>query len=152
MSQLQAGNHEVQVVDAGLGKTQSGTEYVEIRFADANGDTARGLLYLTPKAWPRARQTLAMLGWDAEQRGYQFEDFNFSPSPITGAACNIEVAEEEYNGTKQLKVKWINKPGGPDLRRLTDAEANEIGESLRAKLTDAPQPELPIGEDDGLPF
>lgn len=90
------------------GVTTTGTDQIAILFDISDGPFAgqriTGYVYFTEKAGDRAIESLEHCGWDgdslAELKGMGTKE------------VEIVCAEEDYNGKKQMKVQWINSPGG----------------------------------------
>ena len=130
------GRHRVRIASTGLGESpKTKSEQIIITFEDVADDynTITAYLATSEKAWPYTEKSLINCGWDPTFRGYLFEELNEDPSPIAGNEVDIVTEEEEYEGKRRMKVKWINAPGA-GIERMEPAEAQSFAERLRARL------------------
>ncbi len=139
------GRHDVSVVRSALAESgeHKDTPQIIVQFQDLNNDTITAYLFCTEKAWPYTAEKLCTLGWDPVKRGYRFEELNADPSPIVGNFVEIVVDEEEYEGKKRNKVKFINPTGGR-IERMEPAAAVSFAERLRRRILQGAS--APIGE------
>ncbi len=104
------GKHRARAVEAKVGKASTGTPQIAILFAvktpdgaQETGEEITGYLYLSDGAFQRTIEALRHCGW----QGDDLSDL----SSVGSQDCEIEVAEETYNGSASLKVKWVNALG-----------------------------------------
>jgi hypothetical protein len=106
------GKFRVKAIAAELGRAKTKTPQVAVRFAvvegDATGEEITWYGFLTEAAQERTIEGLIHTGWT----GDSFEDL----STVGSKDCEIEVAEEEYEGKLQWKVKWVNALGGGGIQ------------------------------------
>lgn len=50
--------------------------------------------------------------------------------PFVGKACSIVTEEEEYNGKKSVKIKWLNRAGPPPMEK---SAAQSLAQRLNAR-------------------
>jgi len=160
-------NYDVLVKGTKVGESAGGTPCIEIEFVTLDGSgTIMAWKYLTEKAWPYTEENLKDLGWDAAERGYNFEELNTDDqSPLAGVACRIAVEQEEYQGKTKHRVKFINRAGSgratlddTQVSGTLDAFRKKIGVTKRAvaggvKVAYAAGTEKPVNESDlNIPF
>lgn len=81
--------------------------------------------------------------------------------PFVGKECSIEVEEDEYNGHKRMRVKWLNRASSPPLAegsalaiaerfaRLAKAVANK--RKAETGVTETPPASDDLAKDE-IPF
>jgi hypothetical protein len=120
---------------------KSGTESIKLKFQvednvpgiSTSGTTLYADLWLSDKALDNTVKTLReAMGW-TELDPYVFVD---NHDTLTGIEVDLAVDWEEYNGKRELKVKFVNPVGGiPDPVTQVDREsARKKSDALRAKL------------------
>lgn len=127
------GKHRVRVTATALAETKTGVGQIVVGFEDSDGNTISAYLFTSDKAWEYTAEKLKTLGWDPRENGYMFEELNADPSPIAGNEVDIVTEEEEYEGKRRMKVKWINAPG-LGVERMQPAEAATFAMTLRNRL------------------
>lgn len=127
------GKHRVRVTATALAETKTGVGQIVVGFEDGDGNTISAYLFTSDRAWEYTAEKLKTLGWDPRENGYRFEDLNTEPSPIAGNEVDIVTEEEEYEGKRRMKVKWINAPG-LGVERMQPAEAASFADKLRRRL------------------
>ena len=85
---------------------EHGTAYIFIKFQTDDG-TVDGVIWLTENTVERATTDLVTLGAEAEKLK-TWEYLNDIGAAIQGGRCNITTEENEYEGKKSVRVKWIN--------------------------------------------
>ena len=162
---MPAGTHVVNVTSHVISKSKvKGTPCVNIGFANEAGQHITYYGYLSAGALPYTMEALEVLGWDAKASGGRIDALNGSML-LVGAECQIEVEEEEFDGKKTLKVKWVNEIGGGFAAEMEKENAEALSLELRAlvlehasgpkpqqaKTPDAPETPAEPAEDD-MPF
>ena len=106
MAQIkEAGDYAVKVITSEFGQTETGTPFFTLEFANDDGDTIRGWLYLSDKAFPYSVKALKdAFGFDG--------DFETLPDQVNQKDCRIVVQLEEYEGKERAKVQFINNING----------------------------------------
>lgn len=98
--------------------------------------------YLTPKTLEYVCKDLKVLGWDAVEHAYRFEELDGEDkSPLVGAKATICVQDEEYQGKFRPRVLFINPygqehggGGGEPRERMAPAAAKSWGDEVRKAL------------------
>lgn len=121
------------------------TPQIEIVFAHEKeaeyGITA--YRYLTQKTLEYIVKDLKVLGWDAVEHAYKFEELDGDlQSPLVGAKATICVQDEEYNGKFRPRVLFINpygqtgggSGGGEAREQMTPQAAKSWGDRVRQAL------------------
>lgn len=110
-------------------KSSKGSPYIRIpcvvdENGPHNGKKITWLGYLTSNAYEKTEETIAdVFG----------KNWTWSNIPFAGKRVIIVTEEEEYNGKKQIKAKYLNALGGGQPKRdIKEALkiSNEIAESL----------------------
>jgi len=83
--------------------------FIRIPLLVKDGDqTGREIVwrgYITPGAFDNTIKTLTKaFGWDGDIEALT----EGTTDPFTGKECSITTEEEEYNGEKRIKVRWLN--------------------------------------------
>lgn len=131
----EAGTYHVAVKQTALGESKNtkGMQIV-VTFADiVNGDTITAYFPCSERAWQYTEEKLRTMGWDAAAAGYQFEELNLDPSPIAGNEVEIVCDFEEYQGERNLRVKFVNPVGG-GFKRMDENEAASFADRLRQQI------------------
>lgn len=152
-----------------LGYTAGGKEQIAVELLILEGEHEGERLswygYFTEGTFARTLESLRLLGW----RGDDLSDL----SGIDENAVSIVVDEEEYNGERKVRVRWINAPGGLALKEpMTSDQAKAFAAKMRGRVLalskgngakqppqPAPRPtkpsaghEPPPHSDDDIPF
>jgi hypothetical protein len=133
------GRHDVTTKQGSFGESKNGTPFFELLFADDNGNTINGWLYLSDKAFEASVKTLReTFGFDG--------NFETLPDQVANKRCSITTEEEEFENKMRLKVKWINPlrtviplKGGNELLKQLSAKAARIPVESRPKAPPAPK-------------
>lgn len=135
------GKHIVVVVKHEIRTIQrTGNRYVSITFQDPDsGQTIDGAIWLTKRAVSQSRKSLEALGFDVDQCELQVLDDQ--PEFLKGARAEIIVHEEEWQGQKRAKVRWINRP--PPNAEKQKAELAIYNQQLREAKSPAPEQDHP---------
>lgn len=153
---LGEGKYEVEVVDAYMTESQSGTPGLVFRFENLEGHQ-ECIRYITPNTTDRVIEDLETMGFPRAKLSdmanlEKLKDF------IKGNSVRIVVKDEEYQGNLTPKVAWINKPGAmrkesPDIKAsifaLLNGKAPALTSAPRSKPpTSEPPPNAPMGNDE----
>lgn len=130
------GKHRARAVATKLGYASTGTAQVALQFAvvtndgtQETGETIAAYLYLSDAAFDRSIEALRHCGW----KGDDLSDL----STVGSQDCEIDVADEEYNGETKRKVKWINGLGRGELRMAEEMgpnDAKRFAAEMKAKI------------------
>ena len=133
---LTPGKYHVTVKKAFATESQGGTPGITFLFECESGeiDCTR---WVTEKTRDRVITDLETLGFSFEMLGEQ-ENLDRIDDYVRGNECEIVVADEEYKGVVEAKVKWINAIGG----KATVNTKTAIWAALTGKT--------PVPRDDGL--
>lgn len=120
-------NHKAELIDYGIGETLAGEPNVQLKF-DVEG-VGEMTYYGSLKggAVPFTLDCLLTCGY----KGKDCTDIIDGPDGgalTLGTEVNVAIAEEEYNGTKKKKIKFVNAPGSAIQR----ADPNTAKAKLRA--------------------
>ena len=118
-----------------------GADKIFIKFQTSEG-TVDGTIYLSEKAIKRAGEDLIKLGADPEKLK-TWEYLDKIGEHIRGGRCSVTTEENEYQGHKSVRVKWINPQ-----RRATPKVASRVAQLFGGPA--APASAEPI--DDEPPF
>ena len=163
---MNTGTHRARATAIELGYTKNGTEQaaisLQITEGEAQGESIAYYAFFSDKAQKFAINALRALGWTGD-------DLSKLTVEDLPAECQIVVGEEEYEGQKRLKVKWVNALGSGVASckdKMSDAQRAEFGQRMRGmcleskpagapKATPKPAPVAspagPVDPDD-LPF
>lgn len=121
---------------------------IQVTIETAEGDIDHRL-YLSPDARGRTEKVLLELG--LENAHLASEEFWETPEKwMDGLACHIETKEEEYNGSKRVRVKWLNGPRR-EVKKMAPERARGLAGLFQRANYDAPTPP-PAGGTDDVPF
>jgi hypothetical protein len=146
---LTAGTFRARAVDGEFGFSSKNTEQIAVRFqileGPCRGETITWYgFFNTPENATRAMQVLRRCGWQANDltdlRG------------LTDLEVELVLEEEEYEGKKRIRVKWVNEiGGGPTLsRKMDDAQKRAFANRMKgiaASIKPKPLPEKDYPED-----
>lgn len=115
----------------GLGESKSGKEQlaIEFRLTDPEAPTKliTAFLFFTEKTFDRTIESLRHCGW-------QGDDLT-NLSGLDANEVDLVLEEEEYEGKRQTKVKWINRCGGLTLKApLSEDKARTFAASMRDRI------------------
>lgn len=133
MSELIPGRYSAIARQVVLGKTSTGKEQVAAEFEilapqSLAGKTIWWYGYFTDGAVDRTLESLEHMGWNGN--GLLPADLETATTKEVSLVCEYE----EYNGQKQLKVKWVNAAGGGVKEKLDDGSALALNERLKGTL------------------
>lgn len=128
MSNLVKGNFKARGLTAALGYTSTGKEQVavqlEILDEGFQGETITWYGSFSEQAAERTLESLRLLGWQGDDL--------FDLSGIGSKEVKAVLDEDEYEGKIQLKVKWINGPGGLALKApMNEGEARAFSQRMK---------------------
>ena len=115
------GTFEAEIVEHAITESSKGTPQIAVKFETKEGDIT-GWFALTDKAAEYTIKKLRAMGF----QGDDLKQINDGQC-IVGNQCNIVVAHEEYNGTTNARVKFVNPlgvTGGADITASDGAAAN----------------------------
>ena len=104
---------------------------------ECHGETIDFFGWLTERAIEKTIARVAeVFDWDGDL--VALADM-LNDGPFVGKTCSIVTEEEEYNGKKSVKIKWLNQAGPPPMER---GAAQSLAHRLnaRAKAAAAGQP------------
>lgn len=146
---LPEGKYEVEVVDAYMTESQSGTPGLVFRFENLEGHQ-ECIRYITPNTTDRVIEDLETMGFPRAKLS-DMANLDKLKDFIKGNSVRIVVKDEEYQGKSTPKVAWINKPGAmrkesPDIRAnifaLLNGKAPALTSAPRSRAA-APVSEMP---------
>lgn len=122
MLPMHAATYRARALACGFGVAKTGTHQIfvtcEILDVDADGNekpSGEEITWIgsfTDKTTPRTIESLGYFGWT----GDNLEELD-DPSPerifeLMPSSVDLAVDVEDYEGKQQLRVKWVNAPGG----------------------------------------
>lgn len=128
---------------------ENNTPYIRIPLVideegDCEGDDLVFQGWLTDKSFDRTIKNLAeVFDWDGDLDALAKQ---LKTGHFVGKPCQVVLEEEEYNGKKSIKIKWLNRAdGGGKSMESTKAQGFAARFSERAKKAaasagDAPKP------------
>lgn len=145
---LGPGKHRVVVQNAGfVGSGADGRPQLSIYFVDDVGEGiawyhSLGVLKdggFSQASCDFACDQLRALGWDANERGFAFEELGEQNSPIVGREAEIVVVSDTFDGKTHTKVKYINDPNRPraGAERMAPEQATSFLDRVRSELRKA---------------
>lgn len=84
---------------------------------------------------------LALMGWNAEENGYRFEELQ-DPTTCPFTSWNGRIEVDLYNGKAQFK--WVVNEDAPVRERMQPQDAKAFCDTLRAKLAAAGKKVAPV--------
>lgn len=138
---LPEGKYEVEVVDAYMTESQSGTPGLVFRFENLEGHQ-ECIRYITPNTTDRVIEDLETMGFPRAKLS-DMANLDKLKDFIKGNSVRIVVKNEEYLGKQVAKVAWINKPGAmrkesPDIRASIFALLNGKAPALASAPRSVP--------------
>lgn len=105
---------------------------VKFEYAQTSEDggelkTITAFMFFTEKAIQYTEEDLRTLGWDPIKESWQIDSLIESKA-IIGAKARLVLAEEEYQGKRHVKVKFIN----PLTAKLKGMEAKPVSDFTKA--------------------
>lgn len=121
---------------------------IQVTVETAEGDIDHRM-YLSPGARSHTEKVLLELG--LQNAHLSSEEFWETPEKwMDGLACHIETDEDEYNGKKRVRVKWLNGPRR-EVKKMPAERARGLAGLFARPDYNAPAPPVAGGDDD-LPF
>lgn len=118
-----------------LYETATGTMGYQVMLECEDGDTSY-IVWLTDKNRDRAAKTFETLGVDSEKLKNPLYFEAQLGIDITGREVSFGTKEEEYKGTRTVKVAWIGKKSESLGGGLSNAAARYFGGDV-PEITDA---------------
>lgn len=119
---LTPGKYRVRAVAHKFGRAGTGTEQIAVDFEVAEGPYAGEHItwygFFTDATEERTLESLRYCGW----QGDDLTDL----STLGSEECEIDVGEETYEGNRQLKVKWVNRPGSGGVAMKDEMSPDEL--------------------------
>ncbi len=160
-SRFPEGYYKARAVSSQLGTTSKGTAQIAVEFElidEAwNGQRITWFGFFSEKTKERTLESLRHCGWTDD-------DLAVDPLPGFGSVeVSLSIADEEYNGEVNSRVKWVNKAGGGGVELkspMNDAQKKAFAASMKgsaiasrqatpaAKPAPAPKKSREPGEDD----
>lgn len=149
-----------KVQSCALGRTQSGKDQLCIMFQCEDGELAPYYqLFESDQNLEFFEKVMKTLGWDPNAHGWRVEELHQSEE-ILGREASLLIEEDEYNGKKRRRVKYVNDPkGGTGLKEvMSPQDVATFGARLRARVTGQAVPVqrplvgAPAVPDDQVPF
>jgi hypothetical protein len=148
MPNINPGNYRATALDAQLGVTQTGKEFIAVNFRliDAPEVTLQYRGYFTEKTADRTIESLRYCGWT----GSDIDTVSFPG----GNEVMLDVKDETYEKDGVMKthskVAWVNAARGPSVKGALDTAAAKI---FAAKMKGAIVAfDLKNPADDSIPF
>ena len=142
---LRDGQWEVRarVVRSLLGITGTGKQQLAVTFeyGDDGGETrfVTAYQFFTDAALPFTVEALRALGWDPEANNWDILTLD-DTEVLKGREASLVLEEEEYEGKRRTKVRFINPVGGAGVERLAPEAAKAFASDLRRRLMQAAPP------------
>lgn len=126
MSNLTPGKFRARPVNAQLGTSDNGKDFIAISFdVDFEDGSVEGITayqyFSTEGAAKQSIKALRNCGWTGDDLSADLAADGFGSCEV-----ELDLAEEEYTNptsgetSKSLKVRWINRPGGPVIANPMD--------------------------------
>lgn len=150
MPHMPVGRHVAKVRgQVVLGRTSKGKEQIVVQFENAEGQHATWYGFFSSAALPYTLERLETCGWDGEADGWNVSKLHRSDK-LAGNEVELVIEEEEYDGKKTPKIRWINEVGGGAVADPMDSEeASRFGEELAQTIRSEKGPAEPEKKDDG---
>jgi len=128
------GKHPARAIAAALGMAETGSYQVGVEFLFTDGPNKDSTItwygYFTEKTKERTIESLKIAGL----KGVDISDLS-SLSASDTPTVQIVLEEEEYQGNRQVKVKWVNKIGGLAMKnQLDESGAKQFAALMRGDL------------------
>jgi len=128
---LVAGTYTARAVAGGLGFAKTGTPQVavELQITDEHfaGETITWFGYFTEGTHERTIEALRTLGW-------RTDDLD-NLEGISDNEVKVVLKEDEYEGKIQLKVAFINRPGGLALKTpMSPQQAKDFARQMKGTV------------------
>ena len=134
---VEAGDHEVEVVDAIEATSRSNHEMIELKLRTSAGSYLYDFLVFTPSAYWKIDAFRAATGESVTPE----QDVEITADGLVGRSGRARLVVEEYNGRKRNKVAaWIQPCGGRQA-------AHQAHAARPASRTKAPR-----DDHDDIPF
>lgn len=132
---LAPGTYRAVPIEAVLGITETGKEQLAVTFQllDPPDQKAVAYLFFTEKTLERTIESLRYMGWTGTNLA-EFEQGRECPAGF-GSEVEIVVEHEQYEGRTQVRVRWINRAGGPTVKTaITGAAALSFAARMKAQI------------------
>lgn len=134
MTDYTLGKHPAKAKSALLGKAKTGTHQVGVEFVFTDGPNAGKHItwygFFTDGTRDRTFESLRYAGW----KGDDLTDLS-SLSAEDVPTVQLVLEQEDHNGQTQVKVRWVNRLGGPAVGEVLGADdAKAFAESMRAHI------------------
>ena len=132
---LKAGKYTAKAISAGLSETKSGSPQAFIKFEITETGEANYITWfgsMSEKAIERTVAALVTAGFQGNDFSDLEKKFNevFSPKTV-----QLTLADEEFNGKSQLKVKWVNPTSqGPTKYQGQTPKFGHVFSKVKASL------------------
>lgn len=134
MSEIADGTYRAQALQGALAKTKTGKEQVGVLFQlmDEEGNPTHTITwfgYFTEKTLERTIESLRLCGWHGDDVS--------NLEGLTDNEVDLVIKQEEYEGTRTPRVRWVNARGSGGLALqspLEPAEAKSFAQSLRGQI------------------
>jgi hypothetical protein len=142
---LRDGQWEVRarVARSLLGVTGTGKQQLAVTFEylDENNEKrfVTAYQFFTDAALPWTVEALRALGWDPEANNWDILTLD-GTDVLKGREVALVLEEEEYEGKRRTKVRFINALGGAGVERLAPDQAKSFASDLRRRLMQAAPP------------
>lgn len=128
---LKPGIYTARIADYGITKTKDGLPQVKITFA-IDGDQITWYGSFKERAQKYTLDSLLVCGLVGDDVS------TLAIGPASAALdmskdISLVLAEQEYDGKTNLRVRWINEPGGQAAQTMNSGEAAQIFEGLNLK-------------------
>jgi hypothetical protein len=125
------GTYRAKAVSWDLGETDNKNEQIAVEFEILTPDAEMPRLtwygFFTEKTWERTIESLRYMGWEGDDLG--------NLSALGTNEVDLVVDEEEYNGKVQTRVRWVNRPGGLNLKAPMSPERRvAFAAQMRSKI------------------
>jgi hypothetical protein len=127
---LEIGHYRARAVGYQLGVAETGTEQVAVTFEVYDDEIAHGERitwygYFTEAAAKRTLEALRTCGWEGDD-----------VTELVGIdkhEVELDVVHENYNGELRPRVRWVNRPGGPKIKRpMTDEQKRALAVRMKS--------------------
>lgn len=122
---------------------------IQVTVETAEGDIDHRM-YLSPGARSHTEKVLGELG--VQPDWLASPEFWETPEKwMDGLPCHIETEEDEYNGKKRTRVKWLNGPAR-EVKKMPAERARGLAGLFARPDYNAPAPPPVAGGTDDVPF
>ncbi len=138
-----------EVLAGNLTEAKTGTPQIALEFKLIDsGGRKTFFLPVTDNSFQYTEEKLRTCGWT----GDSLDDL----SSIVGKLVDLVIVDEDYNGKKREKLKFINSIDRAGGARMDSAKARDVADQFRARIkrlaSDAPPPPKSAKDEEDLPF